>query len=192
MKKIVIFASGSGSNAQRIVEFSRLNTGSYFVAAIFCNNPHAYVIERSRQLEVPCYLFDKTRFNGNDSNSVMAQLSGINPDLIVLAGFLWLVPEKIVNAFLGKIINIHPALLPKYGGKGMFGEIVHQSVLASNESESGITIHYVTEKYDDGAVIIQKKCSVSKADTAETLAQKIHELEYHWYPVVISQLLEKS
>lgn len=191
MKKIVIFASGNGTNAQRIIEFSKLKTSSFTVVAVFCNNPQAYVIQRAKQLEVPCVLFDKSHLNGDDSDSVLAKLSQINPDLIVLAGFLWLVPKKMVSVFADKIINIHPALLPKYGGKGMYGERVHQAVIEHKETETGITVHYVSEKYDDGDIIAQYKCVVDPSDSPETLASKIHKLEHEWFPVVVDELCRK-
>jgi phosphoribosylglycinamide formyltransferase 1 len=191
MKKIVIFASGNGTNAQQIIEFSKSNRSSFKVAAIFCNNPQAYVIQRAKQLDVPCILFDKPHFNGDDSDSVLAQLSQINPDLIVLAGFLWLVPKKMVSLFADKIINIHPALLPKYGGKGMYGDRVHQAVIDNKDTESGITVHYVSERYDDGDIIAQYKCVVDSSDSAETLASKIHQLEHQWFPVVVDELCRK-
>jgi phosphoribosylglycinamide formyltransferase-1 len=191
MKKIVIFASGSGSNAQRIIEFA-LNepNASFRVEAIFCNNPNAFVIQRANEFNIPCYLFDKAQFNSINQNSVFSKLQEINPSLIVLAGFLWLIPDFMVKSFPNKIINIHPALLPKYGGKGMYGERVHQSVIEHKESESGITIHYVSEHYDEGDIIAQYTCSVVAKDTAESLAQKIHTLEHQWFPVVINDLCE--
>lgn len=188
MKKIVIFASGSGSNAQRIIEFSQSKESSYRVVAIFCNNPDAFVFERAKKLDVPCYLFNKSQFQANDAQSILAKLSEINPDLIVLAGFLWLVPPQIVNAFLNKIINIHPALLPKFGGKGMYGNIVHQTVIETKETESGITIHYVSDKYDDGNIIAQYKCVVDATDSVSSLVAKIHHLEYQWFPLIINKL----
>lgn len=190
MKRVVIFASGSGSNAQRIVEFSKTDISAFSVEAIFCNNPNAFVIERAKQLEVPCIVFNRSEFNQTDSNSILQILSDIKPDLIVLAGFLWLVPKCIIDEFSGKIINIHPALLPKYGGKGMYGEIVHNTVIENKEKESGITIHYVTEKYDDGDIIVQKSCMVNSDDTANSLAQKIHQLEHEWFPIAINELLK--
>ena len=177
MKKIVIFASGSGSNAQRIIEFA-LNKpiANFRVEAVFCNKPNAFVIQRAKVLNIPCFLFDKTQFNSMNQNSVFSKLQEINPSLIVLAGFLWLIPDFMVKSFSNKIINIHPALLPKYGGKGMYGERVHQAVIEHKDSESGITIHYVSEYYDEGDTIAQYTCSVAANDTVESLAQKIHTL----------------
>ena len=191
MKKIVIFASGNGTNAQRIIEFSKSDKSSFSVSAVFCNNPKAYVIQRAKLLNVPCVLFDRSQFLGEGPDSVMANLNTFNPDLIVLAGFLWLVPSKIVASYPDRIINIHPALLPKYGGKGMYGDRVHQAVLDHKERESGITVHYVSEKYDDGDIIAQYKCDVDSSDTVETLASKIHLLEHEWFPKVIDDLCRR-
>ena len=191
MKKIVIFASGNGTNAQRIIEFSKSDKSSFSVSAVFCNNPKAYVIQRAKLLNVPCVLFDRSQFLGEGPDSVMANLNTFDPDLIVLAGFLWLVPSKIVASYPDRIINIHPALLPKYGGKGMYGDRVHQAVLDHKERESGITVHYVSEKYDDGDIIAQYKCDVDSSDTVETLASKIHLLEHEWFPKVIDDLCRR-
>ncbi len=188
MKKIVIFASGNGTNAQRIIEFSKSDKSSFSVSAVFCNNPKAYVIQRAKLLNVPCVLFDRSQFLGEGPDSVMANLNTFDPDLIVLAGFLWLVPSKIVVSYPDRIINIHPALLPKYGGKGMYGDRVHQAVLDHKEPESGITVHNVSEKYDDGDIIAQYKCDVDSSDTVETLASKIHRLEQDWFPQVVNDL----
>ena len=189
MKKIVIFASGSGSNAQRIIEFALSEPNANFrVEAIFCNNPNAFVIQRAKEFDIPCFLFDKEKFNSTNQNSVFSKLQEINPSLIVLAGFLWLIPPFMVKAYPNQIINIHPALLPKYGGKGMYGERVHQAVIENKESESGITIHYVSEHYDEGDIIAQHKCSVDTKDSADSLAQKIHTLEHQRFPVVINDL----
>ncbi len=192
MKKIVVFASGSGSNAQNIVEFSRANNAAYIVESIFCNDPNAFVIQRAHELGIPCFVFSKKDFTNDDSNSVFQKLVSINPSLIVLAGFLLLIPPIIINAFSNKIINIHPALLPKYGGKGMFGEHVHNAVIANRETESGITIHYVTERYDEGSTILQKACSLNSSDTPDSLAQKIHLLEQAWFPVTIDNLMSNK
>jgi phosphoribosylglycinamide formyltransferase-1 len=191
MKNIVIFASGNGTNAQRIIEFSKSGKSAFVVSAVFCNNPNAYVIHRAKQLDVPSILFNQSQFAGDGSDSVMANLAALDPDLIVLAGFLWLVPRKIVETYPDRIINIHPALLPKYGGKGMYGDRVHQAVLDHQEPESGITVHYVSEKYDDGDIVAQYKCAVDPSDTVETLASKIHLLEHEWFPKVIDDLCRR-
>ncbi|MDR0815221.1 MAG: phosphoribosylglycinamide formyltransferase [Bacteroidales bacterium] len=186
MKKIVIFASGSGTNMQRIVEYF---TGRGFVDVqkLYCNRQDAYVLERAKQLDIPAVIFGKDDFYHTDL--ILNSLKALSPDLIVLAGFLWKVPEKIIQAFPRKIINIHPALLPKYGGKGMYGEHVHRAVIESGDVESGVTVHYVNENYDEGNVIMQAKCAIQRGDTPETLAQKIHTLEYDYFPVAIEQLL---
>jgi len=174
MKRIVIFASGSGTNAENLIKFfqSRDNTS---VILVLTNNPHAKVLERCKKLNVSTLAFNKISFTETDD--VLNILKASQPDLIVLAGFLWKFPEFILNTFPNKVINIHPALLPKYGGKGMYGKFVHEAVVENNEKESGITIHYVNENYDEGAIIFQEKCSVSKADTADDVASKIHKLE---------------
>ncbi len=186
MRRLVIFASGSGSNAQQIIEYFS-NTGTASVSRIYSNRSDAYVLERAKMLHVPAVTFGKEEFYNTDT--ILNQLKQLDPDLIVLAGFLWRVPEKIVHAFPHKIVNIHPALLPRYGGKGMYGERVHQAVVENHETESGITIHYVNEQYDEGSVIMQAKCWVDLSDTPETLAHKIHFLEHKYYPRTIEQIL---
>jgi len=190
MKQIVIFASGSGTNAQQITEFF-LNSKVARVMMIYSNRADAYVLQRAGKMNIPAIVFNKSGFYETDT--VLNQLKHLQPDLIVLAGFLWKIPEKIISAFPGKIVNIHPALLPKYGGKGMYGEYVHRAVLESRDQKSGITIHYVNENYDEGAIIFQARCAIDDGETPETLAQKIHELEYQFYPKIIEQvLLSKS
>ena len=190
MKQIVIFASGSGTNAQQITEFF-LNSKVARVMMIYSNRADAFVLQRAGKMNIPAIVFNKSGFYETDT--VLNQLKHLQPDLIVLAGFLWKIPEKIISAFPGKIVNIHPALLPKYGGKGMYGKHVHRAVLESRDQESGITIHYVNENYDEGAIIFQARCAIDDGETPETLAQKIHELEYQFYPKIIEQvLLSKS
>ena len=186
MKRIVIFASGSGSNAQQIAEYFSA-TDVARVVKIYSNRADAYVLQRARDMNIPAGVFDRGDFYETDL--ILAQLKNLQPDLIVLAGFLWKIPEKIINAFPRKIINIHPALLPKYGGKGMYGDKVHRAVVENREKESGITIHYVNENYDEGAVILQGICKVDKTDTPEILAAKVHALEYKYYPKTIEQVL---
>ncbi len=186
MKNIVIFASGSGSNAQRIIEYFH-EKNIVTVSAIFCNRSDAYVLERAKKLNIPATVFNKSDFY--ETGHVLQQLKHIHPDLIVLAGFLWKVPQEIIHTFPRKIINIHPALLPKYGGKGMYGERVHHAVIENREKESGITIHYVNENYDEGDIIMQAKCKIEPIDSPESLAKKIHELEYRYFPETIEQLL---
>ncbi|WP_108245726.1 phosphoribosylglycinamide formyltransferase [Muricauda brasiliensis] len=186
MKRIVIFASGSGSNAENIISFFR-EKPEVTVVAVLTNKQTATVLDRCERLDVPAFYFNKTAFR--DSDTVVRLLKGLQTDLIVLAGFLWKVPSNIIEAFPGKIINIHPALLPKYGGKGMYGDRVHQAVKENKESETGITIHYVNENYDEGAIIFQAKTVVVPSDDANSIAQKVHQLEYEHFPKVIEKLL---
>ncbi len=186
MKKIAVFASGSGSNAQAIAEYFK-NHNYIQVTCILSNRNDAYVLERAKQLNIPSYVFNREDFY--NTKSVLKILQEYHIDFIVLAGFMWLVPEYLITAFPNRIVNIHPALLPKYGGKGMYGQYVHQAVIEHGEKESGITIHYVNEKYDEGNIIFQERCRVEPDDTPETLARRIHELEYKNYPNVIENLL---
>ncbi len=186
MKNIAIFASGSGTNAQRIAEFFSLNPG-VAIKRIYSNKPDAFVLTRANNLNIPSLVFSRGDFYHSDK--VLRQLIYDKTDLIVLAGFLWLVPESLLNAFGNRIINIHPALLPKYGGKGMYGHHVHEAVINSGDTESGITIHFVNEKYDNGDIIFQARCRVEKSDTPDSLAAKIHELEHTHFPVIIQKVL---
>ncbi|WP_298509777.1 phosphoribosylglycinamide formyltransferase [uncultured Kordia sp.] len=189
MKRIAIFASGSGTNAENIIRyFQERNNAS--VVQILTNNQHAKVLERAKNHKISGLSFNRTALYR--SNDVLNLLQTAQIDLIVLAGFLWKFPEHILTAFPNKVINVHPALLPKYGGKGMYGAHVHTAVVANKEKESGITIHFVNENYDEGAIIFQAKTFVSENDTPETLAQKIHQLEYKHFPEVIAQVLENS
>ena len=189
MKHIVIFASGSGTNAQQIAEyFSATNVAR--VMMIYSNRSDAYVLQRAHQMNIPTVVFDRADFYENDL--VYDQLDNLRPDLIVLAGFLWKVPEKIVRAFPKRIVNIHPALLPKYGGKGMYGSHVHRAVIENREKKSGISIHFVNENYDEGALIFRASCKVDDHDTVETLAEKVHTLEHKYYPKIIEQVLLRS
>ncbi len=186
MKRIIIFASGSGTNAENLIKF--FNTRKdVSVVQVLTNNPYAKVIDRCNNLKVSCLSFNRTAFYAE--NHVLDLLKAINPDIIVLAGFLWKFPTPILDAFENKVINIHPALLPKYGGKGMYGMHVHESVVANKERETGITIHYVNEHYDEGAVIFQSKCEVKSNDSAETVAAKIHELEMRHFPKIVESFL---
>ena len=187
--KIVIFASGSGTNAENIIRYSQ-NSGNMEVAAVLSNRRSAPVLKRAHDLKVKALHFDKESLY--HSFDVLRILKDMNPDLIVLAGFLWIFPEDILAKFENKVINIHPALLPNYGGKGMYGMRVHKEVIKNNEKESGITIHYVNKEYDKGEIIFQAKTPISEKDTPETLAEKIHSLEYEHFPKVIEQLLENN
>ena len=186
MKKIVVFASGSGSNAERIATYFS-EKGSAQVSLILCNNLQAGVLERAKRLDIPSLVFNRQAFY--KTNVVLDVLKTQQPDLIVLAGFLWKVPENLITAYPNRILNIHPSLLPKYGGKGMYGSHVHEAVIANAEKESGITIHYVNEHYDEGNIIFQAKTTVLPTDTPDTLAEKIHLLEYEHFPKIIEKLL---
>lgn len=188
-KKIVVFASGSGTNAENIIKFFQKSPNAS-VVAVFSNKRSAKVLKRAHDLNVKALHFDRdSLYNSHD---VLHILNDINPDLIVLAGFMWIFPEDILKKFPNKIVNIHPALLPKYGGKGMYGMNVHEAIIHNKEKESGISIHYVNENYDEGEVIFQAKTEISEEDTPETLAQKIHKLEYKHFPEILQQLLQKK
>ncbi|WP_142784717.1 phosphoribosylglycinamide formyltransferase [Changchengzhania lutea] len=189
MKRIVIFASGSGTNAENLIKFFH-NSHNASVIQILTNNPHAKVLERAKKLKISALSFNKIAFT--ETNDVLHILKAAQPDLIVLAGFLWKFPESILNEFPNTVINVHPALLPKYGGKGMYGMHVHKAVVANNETETGITIHYVNKHYDEGAIIFQASCEVDSADTAEDVAAKIHELEMEYFPKVVEKILKKD
>lgn len=187
MHQLILFASGRGSNVQAIIDHFAAN-GKAKAALIVCNNAQAGVLDIAAKHNIPVQLIDKKSFR---SEAFIAQLQSYNPSLLVLAGFLWKVPETVVQAFPGKIINIHPALLPKYGGKGMYGAHVHEAVVAAGEKESGITIHYVNEHYDEGATIIQAYCPVHAGDHAASLAAKIHRLEHFYFPRTVEYLLDQ-
>ena len=188
MKRIVIFASGSGSNAENLIKFFH-NSDNASVIQVLTNNPHAKVLDRCKALKISALSFNRIAFS--KSEDVLNILKTTQPDLIVLAGFLWKFPEFILNHFKNKVINIHPALLPNYGGKGMYGMNVHRAVVNNYETETGITIHYVNENYDEGAIIFQGKCNVLPTDSAEDVAAKIHLLEMEHFPKVVNQLLNE-
>lgn len=185
MKKLAVFVSGGGTNLQRIAEYFAPNP-EVELACVVSNNEKAYANQRARNLGIPLILVDRQKFN---DEAFSQQLKSMEIDLIVLAGFLWLIPQHLIEAFPNKIINIHPALLPKYGGKGFYGHHVHEAVVAAHEKESGITIHYVNEHYDSGNIIFQAKVAVSETDTPDDVAAKIHVLEQENFPVVIERLL---
>jgi len=186
MKRIVIFASGSGTNAENLINFFK-NRNNASVTLVLTNNPYAKVLDRCKKLQVSAMSFNKIALT--ETNDVLNVLKASKPDLIILAGFLWKFPEAILNEFPNKVINVHPALLPKYGGKGMYGMHVHEAVVANKETQTGITIHYVNEHYDDGAVIFQATCDVNSDDTAQDVAAKIHELEMVHFPRVVEKIL---
>lgn len=187
-QKIAVFASGAGSNAQKIIE--KFKNGPISVALIVCNKPNAGVIDIAKNYNIPTILIEKERFFKGDG--YLPELKAAGVQFIVLAGFLWKVPLSLIKAYPGHIINIHPALLPKYGGKGMYGHHVHEAVINNNEKESGITIHYVDELYDHGKIIFQATCPVLPDDDATTLATRIHALEHEHFPDVIEEIVLKT
>ena len=186
LKHIIIFASGAGTNAQAIISYFKASEIAR-VVLIVCNKQGAGVIEIAKREDIPVLMIEKKRFFEGDS--YLAELNNAKPDLLILAGFLWKVPHQLIAEYKGKIINIHPALLPKYGGKGMYGQYVHESVLNAGEVESGITIHQVDEHYDNGDIIFQTGCPILENDTADSLASRIHQLEHYYYPRVIEEVL---
>ncbi len=195
--RIAVFASGAGSNAEKIIQNSfslsadtTSNNIGYQVALIVCNKPYAGVLQIAAKHDIPYLIIEKERFYNGDA--YLPELTKAGIQFIVLAGFLWKIPQIIIDAYPRKIINIHPALLPKYGGKGMYGAYVHKAVIQSGEKKSGITIHYVDEYYDNGDIIFKKECDVAKEDTPESLAKKIHKLEHKYYPKVIQNILKSK
>ena len=186
MKKIAIFASGSGSNAQNIIEHFSSNP-SIEVSLVLTNKKNAYVIDRAKGLGIKSLVFDRPAFY--ESDEVLEILKAENIDFIVLAGFLWLVPKNLIENYPNRIVNIHPALLPKYGGKGMYGSKVHEMVVACGEKETGITIHFVNLQYDEGDIIFQARCALHETDTTEDVANKVHQLEYKYFPTQIEKLV---
>jgi phosphoribosylglycinamide formyltransferase-1 len=187
-KRIAIFASGSGSNAQKIMEHFKRSADAE-VVLVLTNNPQAYVLQRADNFEIPSHIFSRQEFYETDE--VIRILKNLQVDLVVLAGFLWLVPQSLLSALPNKIINLHPALLPKYGGKGMYGDNVHQAVLANKEEESGITIHFVNEQFDEGEIIHQSKFRIDADDNLEMVKFKGQQLEHQHFPKVIENLLKK-
>jgi len=187
-KRIAIFASGSGSNAQKILEYFK-DHSSVEISIILSNNSDAYVLQRADNFEIPTHVFDRDEFYHSDS--VLNLLTNLQIDLVVLAGFLWLIPKSLIHAFPNRIINIHPALLPSYGGKGMYGNHVHQAVLKAKEPESGITIHYVNERFDEGEIIYQAKYRIEPDDTIELIQFKGQQLEHLHYPKVIENIIKE-
>lgn len=185
MKRILLFASGGGSNVQAILNYFESND-RVCIPAVITNNPKAGVIKIAAKRTIDVLLIDKNLFT---SPAFMDTLDAYSPDLIVLAGFLWKVPDYLVAGYENKIVNIHPSLLPKYGGKGMYGHHVHEAVIANRETESGITIHLVNQRYDEGRILLQKKLEVLADETADNLAKRVLVLEHHWYPRVIEGLL---
>lgn len=187
MKKIIVFASGSGTNAENIIKYFS-NTEIARVVSVFTNNASAKVIERAKNHQIPVEIFSKNELL---ERNVLQKVQEIDPDLIILAGFLLKFPENIIEQYPNKIINIHPALLPNYGGKGMYGMHIHRAIVNNKEKETGISIHYVNENYDEGAIIFQANVALTDEDTPETVAEKIHELEQKHFPEIIHTILEK-
>jgi phosphoribosylglycinamide formyltransferase-1 len=187
-KRIAIFASGSGSNAQKLMEHFK-RSDEVEIALVLTNNPDAYVLQRADNFEIPSHIFDRNEFYQTDQ--IIDLLKNLEIDLIVLAGFLWLIPKNLIAEYPGRIVNIHPAILPKYGGKGMYGDFVHNAVLAAGESEGGITIHYVDENYDEGEYIYQAKYRIDKGDNLEMVKFKGQQLEHQHYPRIIETLIKK-
>lgn len=187
MKKMAVFASGTGTNAQKIIDHFSLPGKKALVSLIVCNKPGAGVLKIAASENIPFLIIEKSRFFQGDA--YLPELQSYQIDFIILAGFLWKVPQALIDAYPRRIINIHPALLPKYGGKGMYGSFVHEAVLAAGDTESGITIHYVDEHYDHGDILFQAKSQVDKNDNAETLSKKIHALEHKHYPEVIEKVI---
>ncbi len=188
MRRIVIFASGAGSNAEKIILHFK-NSAFAEISTIFSNKANAGVLEIARKNGIKSIVFGREDL---ENGAVMEQIKKIEPDLIVLAGFLWKFPSDIIALYPDKIINIHPALLPKYGGKGMYGRYVHEAVLKNKEKETGITIHYVNEHYDEGTYIFQKTVNIEKCNSPEEIAQKVHELEHEYFPLVVEKLITNN
>jgi len=189
MIKVAIFASGSGSNAENIINYFK-DHNIVEIVSIISNKNDAFVHERAKKLGIESVTFSKNDFEITDKVINYLKEKGI--DFIILAGFLLKIPQSLLNTYPNRIINIHPALLPKYGGKGMYGDNVHKAVVEAKETESGITIHYVNENYDEGAIIFQAKCAVEKEDTYEDVAEKIHSLEYEYFPKIIKKIIESG
>ena len=185
MKKILLFASGTGSNVENIIQYFE-NNPDIRIVGVFTNNQNARVLDKAKRYNVPTLIFNKEELS---ENFILDKITELKPDLIVLAGFLWKFPEHIIAEYPNKIINIHPALLPKYGGKGMYGMKVHQTILDNKEKETGITIHYINEHYDEGEFIFQQKVTIEDCASADEIAAKIHELELKHFPKIIEKLI---
>ena len=189
MKRIAIFASGSGTNTEKIVDYFK-EKETIEVVLILSNNPVAGVIEIARKNKIPTLIIEKKTFY--ETNDIVRYLLKLNIDLIVLAGFLWMIPGNLIAAFENKMINIHSALLPKYGGKGMYGINVHKAVINSGEKKTGISIHHINENYDEGQIVFQATCEIEKDDTPETIAKKVQVLEHKYFPIIIEEILLKN
>ena len=187
-KRIAIFASGSGSNAQKLMEHFKRSV-EVEIALVLTNNADAYVLQRADSFEIPSHIFDRHEFYHTDN--IIDLLKNLDIDLIILAGFLWLIPKNLIQEYPGRIINIHPAILPKYGGKGMYGDFVHKAIMEANEPEGGITIHYVNESYDEGEYIYQAKYRIDKGDNLEMVKFKGQQLEHLHYPRIVEGIIKK-
>ncbi len=185
MKRIVLFASGSGSNVENIIKYFQ-KSKTVQVTHVLTNNKNAKVIDRCKRLNMSCLIFNRLEFNNPKK---IIKLLKVQADYIILAGFLWKIPQQIIDIFPNKIINIHPALLPKYGGKGMYGMYIHEAIVNNKEPETGITIHFVNKNYDEGAIIFQTTVTVSKHDTSKEVAHKIHLLEMEYFPKIIENVI---
>lgn len=184
--RLAILASGTGTNAEEIIKHFKKHD-KISVSMILSNNKNAYVLKRALKHRIPQFVFNRDAFYKEKLVDEVLRLNSI--DFIVLAGFMWLIPERFVKSYPNKIVNIHPALLPKYGGKGMYGHHVHEAIVKNKEKESGITIHWVNEQYDDGAIIHQEKCAISPSDTPDDVANKVHQLEHEYYPKIIEKVV---
>lgn len=190
MKNIAIFASGTGSNAVRLYQYFAEKKAEINVALLVCNKADAAVVQKMQSLNVPVYILSNKEIESG--NSLLKKLAEYKVDWIVLAGFLRKIPDLIIKGYENKIINIHPSLLPKYGGKGMYGMNVHKAVVENKEKESGISIHLVNEVYDDGKILFQKSCALSPSDLAEDVAKKIQQLEHEYFPKVVEETINQS
>ena len=188
-KKIILFASGSGSNFKKICEYFK-NDNTVSIELLISNNPKAKALQIAQSFNIKTLVIDKQSFY--DSDKALINVLKINPSLIVLAGFLWKIPSVFIVKFTNKIINIHPALLPKFGGKGMYGMHVHNAVIINKEIESGITIHYVNENYDEGSIIFQKKIKILKSDDSLEISKRILKLEHEFFPIIIQKVLNNG
>ena len=188
LKKLAIFASGSGSNAENICNYFA-ESSDIKVVLICTNREDAFIVKRANKLNIPVYIFSKSELN--NFVDLHKKLQNIEVDVIILAGFLLKLPAIMVDSYPNRIINIHPSLLPKYGGKGMYGSNIHRAVIKNKELESGISIHFVNQNYDEGKIILQKKCSISANESVETLMHKIHKLEHNYFPVAIEKTIKK-
>tara|TARA_B110000459_G_scaffold180222_1_gene206784 strand:- start:101 stop:673 length:573 start_codon:yes stop_codon:yes gene_type:complete len=187
-KKLAIFASGSGSNAENICNYFAVSS-DIDIVLICTNNRDAFVVKRANKLNIPVYIF--TKYELNNFFDLHKKLQSIDVDVVILAGFLLKLPTIMIDSYLNRIINIHPSLLPKYGGKGMYGSNIHKAVIENKETESGISVHFVNQNYDEGKIILQERCSVSINETIETLTKKIHKLEHSYFPIAIEKTVKK-